>query len=224
MYCLKGLITKGLTDSKGYEMPYTTNHDNDKKHANVIAECERNRQNKLQLSTAWIDFTHNNEPRYLITITFKDGAFEINGRKVKYDISDRRAVKLLKKLMHFVNCSLFRRRYARGEEFLEGFVAIEYQQNGNPHFHMLITNDIPIDRLEAIFKKHLGKIVLDPNYTLSSQYHPLSELGFDITDVYSDGAAFYIRKDSGDPVSLEALGYMNRHETYLLTDDGIEMY
>ncbi|OOZ75429.1 hypothetical protein BOW50_11720 [Solemya velum gill symbiont] len=202
---------------KGIEMT-----DNNKKHANVIAECEKNRQNELLIRQEWLEFIQLVQPQFFVTVTFKEGVYEINGRKVTYDISDKKAVALINKLLYFVNSSLFRKRHARGKDHLKGFVVIEYQSNGNPHSHFLITNDISLEKIETSFRKNMNKVVFNPHTKLASHYHPFSERGFDIQEVYSDDVIPYILKDCDDPINLHQAMNLEGHETALLTADGIQ--
>lgn len=99
-------------------------------------------------SQAWIDTIVDSQPRLLVTTTF---------RKTNNQLPVDYLLRETNKLVKHVNRTLFRKRYERGEDCLQGFAVLERQHNDQPHFHILVTNDLDAAIVTQAFQKHIPK-------------------------------------------------------------------
>lgn len=106
---------------------------------------------QIEIKNHWQQFIVQQQPTALVTLTLRKWNRGVT--------SDEVAIKQFNQVLRLTNNSLFRKRYNKGIEFLTGFAALEHQDNGMPHVHIMITNDIEIYRLRSIIEKHIPKIV-----------------------------------------------------------------
>ena len=106
-------------------------------------DYENSHQYKLKQS--WVDQIRDRKPKLLMTITVKN--FQ----------TDASFIKMINSFLHFINATLFKKRYKAGEQYLTGFAALEHQAYGNPHIHILVENKISDDELEKVVRKHISK-------------------------------------------------------------------
>lgn len=126
---------------------------------------------QYQLNAAMIQTMADQDLKHFLTITVKKGNTLINEQKF---------IHLLNLLFKFTNTKLFRRAFTkRHEESLDGFVAIEHQRSGQPHAHILLTNDLPQEQILDAVLAGAEKVRLHPN----SNIRPFHQNGIDIRPV-----------------------------------------
>jgi hypothetical protein len=104
----------------------------------MSASCQERTAKPLQLMQDSYRLSMNEfEYKYFLTITFKP------------PISIEEAVKSTNYIFHLANSRLFCRNY-ESDCFLEGWVSYEVQNNGSPHFHILIIDNERIDKSGGI--------------------------------------------------------------------------
>ena len=128
---------------------------------------------KQATKDGWKEWIKDQKVKYFLTITERESKFI---RKAK--AQKQATIQRFNELLYFVNSSLFRKRFSRGEEFLDGFFVVETQANGQPHVHCLIKNDLPFDSLLNAFRKQL-----DPKVRGDTKFKSLSMEGFNLQEV-----------------------------------------
>lgn len=156
-------------------------------------ELNPNEARKISLRSEWFNWMVKHKFKYLITLTVKESRFQAAKEK-----ATREAIAKWNELLYFVNSTLFRKRYSRGEEYLDGFFVREYQANNEPHVHLLIKNDLPLEDIKSAFESQL-KVSLCG----LKKFKSMSVKGFDIRPVgesTSDAATLvdYLQKQNDE--------------------------
>ena len=129
------------------------------------------------LYSDWTEFIYEKEPQFFITFTIEELKERVikekrikqnyrylkkvnrfTSRNTKVNTYDAESLRLVNKILHFVNYDLFGRKYKNNNNFLDGFGCLEFQKNKQPHYHFLITNHIEKSELKGKFIRKLKKI------------------------------------------------------------------
>jgi hypothetical protein len=95
--------------------------------------------------SALLKFIRQQNPKFLVTIAF---------RSLRNRMSDAHALNRVNFLLWRINSAIFKSRFKRKEQFLEGFGVCEHNYNDAPHFHLLVTNDLDLKMLtESILRQ-----------------------------------------------------------------------
>ncbi len=120
----------------------------------------------------WIDLLSQNN-RYLITVTLNQ------------DTSEEQSQRTVKSLLKRIRKDYFGRNPKR--QFFSGFLVIEHQKWGRPHYHILIQDHPIFRRQDRDFKE----VVMKQCRSLSLVDE---KRGVDIQDYYQDNLEDYLTK------------------------------
>jgi len=140
---------------------------------NYLRETVAQEDSRMAIQEEWKKWIKDEKVRYFVTITERESRFTRNSEAQK-----QATIRKFNELLYFVNSTLFRKRFERGEEFLDGFFVVETQKSGHPHVHCLIKNDLPFEKIRDAFCKQL-----DPKLRGKEKFKSLSMEGFDLQEV-----------------------------------------
>lgn len=89
----------------------------------------------------WSTMARSLQPTLFLTLVFLAPEYKMGriGEPLKSTISDKQALGTANELLKRLNRNLYGRQK---RNYLEGIGCIEYQKSGQPHFHILIRNEI----------------------------------------------------------------------------------
>ena len=137
---------------------------------------------KVKQRKVWVEdvLTHKDN-KYLITVTLNQ------------DTSEEQSHRTVKSLLKRIRKDYFRRNPPKlfegkiQRQFLTGYLVVEHQKSGRPHFHILIQDHPILRRPDRDFRKVVMK-----------HCHSLSLIdeskGVDIQDYYKDNLEGYLTK------------------------------
>jgi hypothetical protein len=121
----------------------------------------------------WVDLLSQNNTRYLVTVTLNQ------------DTSEEQSLRTVKSLLKRIRNDYFGRNPKR--QFLSGYLIIEHQRSGRPHYHIIIQDHPILHRQNRDFRKVFMK-----------HCHSLSLIdetkGVKIQDYYKDNLEGYLTK------------------------------
>ena len=94
----------------------------------LLKELESNKVKLYEVKNSYKDLLSEFEYEYFVTLTFK------------YTVSEKSAYEYLEFFLHLLNQKVIGKGYKKKNP-LEGFVVLEKQWDGNPHFHLIVNDN-----------------------------------------------------------------------------------
>mgnify|MGYP000353061949 CR=1 FL=1 len=154
----------------------------------LLKELERNKVKIYEGKESYIKWLSSFKYEYFITLTFK------------YQVSDSSAYSYLKFFLHLLNQKAIGKGY-KNKVPLTGVVVLEYQWNGNPHFHLAFEENKFINseyRDSFRFSQLVDDCCSKVTTASVGNYSVMYQKGVDVQLVYeTNGLIFYETKTLG---------------------------